>query len=870
MYLMKGMAALALCAVAVSCNRLEFSGQPEVSKEDAIANAELQLGASIDPNQDWKMTADATANVTVNETFGETYTVKIYANNPLADEVAYVLKQGEVQNGKTFTTSFTYPSGNRSVIVGITDSKGYTFYRAGKVENGVLNVTFGDTSAAPHRSMAAPACPGIDQPYDEAWVTRYLGTAKEPDNTNVDDNYDNGYFQGGRVTITKEPVMPVFSESAYLNTVKYNLADDHEDKIWYKNNFENLLTEYWNYPNTATSYYSNQDPENYVKSRNTHIDMFLNMVRVLAEGNRSDWITVTTQPEKGEYTTSGGSWVADETYATNFKITTTWNGGISVAASEGSQNPGCERTIVVTGTWNITDNQKIGSLGKIIIANGGTVNVASGKQLNMVNQAQLVILPGGTLTGAGKVEVNNGNAEGYENYNGGTVSVAIFNNNFGKFHNYGTFNVNEYWGGAQESNFYNHHLAVIDHAGVAEGAGSTANARIFNECQFYVVHDMRIRNYEGTQGSSLIVDGELLCSSSEDGTSDPTYVGLQSGAYVECGTLYNNGTSWSGPTDGGYAVVKIGQITYLNWEQDHPENGGYFANNIYVELVDGTNVPDGNGYHQTDANDVANHKVSVAHYKFFNIVANAFNNGETSLKGNGHVTEVVAGTTEIIPASEGFVKGSAGCTPGYRGDVPEIEEPNSIWSYAFEDTAVGDYDLNDVVLKAQENGDNIELKLVAAGATLNLEIRLYEYDAQGTNGYGSNYIVLSDNNGNTEVHDILGVDKGTMVNTGGSSANANPYTFTVSKSQYDASRLRLAIYSESQGEVRLSGSGDTPHGVMIPYDWRWPTERTRVTIAYNKTNAPETETDQSFTNFMSNAGHAEVWYKYPTKSTMNK
>ena len=55
---------------------------------------------------------------------------------------------------------------------------------------------------------------------------------------------------------------------------------------------------------------------------------------------------------------------------------------------------------------------------------------------------------------------------------------------------------------------------------------------------------------------------------------------------------------------------------------------------------------------------------------------------------------------------------------------------------------------------------------------------------------------------------------------------------------------------------------------MIPYDWRWPTERTRVTIAYNKKNAPETEPDQSFTNFMSNANHAEVWYKYPTKSTM--
>ena len=803
MYLMKGMAALALCAVAVSCNRLEFSGQPEVSKEDAIANAELQLGAAIDPNQDWNMTADATANVTVNETFGETYTVKIYANNPLADEVAYVLKQGEVQNGKTFTTSFTYPSGNRSVIVGITDSKGYTFYRAGKVENGVLNVTFGDTSAAPHRSMAAPACPGIDQPYTEAWVADYLTTAKEPDNTNVWDNYDNStygtnYGEGGVNSID-------WNDAQQVKDRQYFFGDDGNTDTW-----EQRLA--W------------------------------------ALINHPTWVIYT----------------ADETYVTNYKIARTWNGHIDVAGSEGSQNPGSERTIVVTGTWNLTEDQRIGSLGKVIVADGGTINISEGVTLSMVNQSRLVVLHGGRITGTGNIAVTNGNADGFENYNGGTIELTgsgTFNNNFGKFFNYGTVKVANYAsGGSGEgvmtNGFFNHGLVVIDNANDV----ICRNARVYNACQWYVKGDMQVYIIEEVQGASFIVDGELRCNCGNDGSNDPTYVGLQAGAYVECGTLYNNGTSWSGPTEGGYAVLKMGQITHLNWEQAGPAAGGYFANNICVELTDGTNCPTGNGW-----------QTWTAHYKFFNIVANAFNNGETEPQGNGHVTEVVAGTTELIPASEGFVKGSAGCTPGYSGDVPEIEEPNSIWSYAFEDTAVGDYDLNDVVLKAQENGDNIELKLVAAGATLNLEIRLYDYDENGDNDYGNDHIVLKDAEGNTEIHDILGVTKGTMVNTGGNSANAQPYTFTIPKSQYDASKLRLAIYAVSQDhEVRLSGSGDTPHGVMIPYDWRWPTERTRVTIAYNKKDAPEAETDQSFTTFMSNKGKAELWYKYPTKSTMIK
>ena len=107
-----------------------------------------------------------------------------------------------------------------------------------------------------------------------------------------------------------------------------------------------------------------------------------------------------------------------------------------------------------------------------------------------------------------------------------------------------------------------------------------------------------------------------------DGTGDATYVGLASGALVKCGTLYNNGTSWTGPTS-GYAALEItDKITYLNWEQDAPWTGGYFENNIYVKSATWDNVTDGNGYHQTDASDTYNHSISIAEYKFFNIIAN--------------------------------------------------------------------------------------------------------------------------------------------------------------------------------------------------------------------------------------------------------
>lgn len=621
---------------------------------------------------------------------------------------------------------------------------------------------FGDSSAATRgtRTQNSPSCPDITQPYDEAWVTEYLTTAKEPNSQNIVDNYDDTKYHeavaptwvktGDRyyvepteghwvIDVAAEITWPTLgsygwgtipqtiinNQDGYWSNGVYNTISD-SDKQWFETNCRPLIN------------YSITDWNDFDQKNNLAL-LVISLSQKCQDTGRTDWFYIWSPYVAGSKTEEqkhweegtegywveeqgywqGGSeayWEYDETYVTNFMITGRYDGQIPVAASEGSQSPGCERTIVVTGRWNITEDQRIGSLGKIIIADGGTVNVASGKTLNMVNQAQLVVLPGGTLTGKGKVEVNNGNESGRENYNGGTVSVATFNNNFGKFYNYGDFLVDEYQGGAKESNFYNHHLVKIGHFA---GTGSTANARIFNECQFYVINNARIRNYEGVGGSALIVGGELMFSSSEDETSTPTYVGLAEGALVKCNTLYNNGTSWTGPTS-GYAALEIdSQIDYLNWQQDAPETGGYFENNIYVKCGTWDNVPDGNGYHQTDASDAYNHSLSIADYKFWKTVANC--------RGNGGVKKVKDSNNELLPASEDFVLGSAGCTPGFKGDVVEdtpVVSDEIICRIIVEDLTVGensDFDFNDVVFDVCKNGDLI---IRAIGG----ELPLYIYD----------------------------------------------------------------------------------------------------------------------------------------------
>lgn len=795
-YLMNGMALLALGLTMGSCSK-----ETGFTEKDAVSHAEKELGVTINSNTDWKMTTEGTANVTVNKDYGETYTVKIYANNPWIDGIGYTLAKGDILSGQTFTASFDYPSAMQSLFVGVTDKNGFTSYAQAAMVDGQLNITFGEetTTRAARRSQSSPECPGINAPYDEAWVANYLTTAKEPNSTNTTHNNNNGYTVEGTGTI-------INAAKGAASTVLYGGSISDKDlEAFIKKWIVPFFTAKW--WGGAWSDINGASDEASAASK------------VAAEINKAGYNF--SDLLDGSPGVQGG-YVEDPDWVTNFKITGTWDGQISVAGSEGSSSPGSERTIVVTGTWNITEDQRIGSLGRIIVANGGTVDVASGKKLNMVNQAQLVVLSGGTLTGQGSIEINNGTADGKEAYNGGTIDIATFNNNFGKFYNYGKFLVNEYEAGATESNFYNHGIVAIDHT------GTTPNARVFNACQFYVEKDARLRNYEGVSGSSLIVDGQFMPFGSADGTSVPSHVALAAGALVECGSLYN-GSSWSGPTSGGYAVLNIvNQIDYLNWVQDSPQTAGYFENNIYVACGNWQNDPGGQGKHE-DVDDGSewghiNYTESRAEYKFWSCAANC--------RGNNGVTKIVpnASGNNIIYASSDFVKGVSGCTPGFKGDGDPQEETTQINSYAFEDSYNADYDMNDVVVKVQENPDDatkLDFYLMCTGASYDLYVYLTVN--------GMTYPLFN----GAEVHAAMGGTAHMFINTGTPDGkkfdnSQTPAYFSMTKPAGVGNNLAtLDVWIQSpQGDIHVATPGQDPHGVVIPSDWKWPKEYQSIKLAY--------------------------------------
>ena len=181
---------------------------------------------------------------------------------------------------------------------------------------------------------------------------------------------------------------------------------------------------------------------------------------------------------------------------------------------------------------------------------------------------------------------------------------------------------------------------------------------------------------------------------------------------------------------------------------------------------------------------------------------------------------------------------------------------NNVWTYAFEDNKVyGDYDMNDVVLKVREDesdASKLIVTLVAAGCEYDNKVYL-----------GSTLITWG---GKSEVHEALGVDKRTIVNTGW--ASATPVSTVIAKpSNFDFQAADFKIVPTIKGEdaeaIDIAKNG-APYGIVVPVNWQYPTERTNICDAYD-------EDGHSFRSWSRSANHsvATDWYNNPTGNVMN-
>lgn len=131
---------------------------------------------------------------------------------------------------------------------------------------------------------------------------------------------------------------------------------------------------------------------------------------------------------------------------------------------------------------------------------------------------------------------------------------------------------------------------------------------------------------------------------------------------------------------------------------------------------------------------------------------------------------------------------------------------------------IGDFDFNDVVFDIRPFGSNkAEVILQAAGGTFPINL----------------YVAGNDLG---EVHELLGVEVGTMVNTG--MATAEPYkTITPVPDDFDLTmfndvKLLVTNSDASTYWINYSGTGQAPSFIATPIDTKWAKEKINIKKGY--------------------------------------
>jgi len=163
-----------------------------------------------------------------------------------------------------------------------------------------------------------------------------------------------------------------------------------------------------------------------------------------------------------------------------------------------------------------------------------------------------------------------------------------------------------------------------------------------------------------------------------------------------------------------------------------------------------------------------------------------------------------------------------------------------IYTFCFEDTDLGDYDLNDVVIKAKRiNDTQVQYELYACGA----------YDELYVKNVDSAWE-------NTEIHALFGKEPKTYINTESSEKKVTTKTITKTVSNtftFLDKNCQPYIYDKTTGKtIKLSEKGQDPHGIMIPSNFKYPLEKVCIKDAYKE-----------FNNWGQNSVSYTDWYTKP-------
>ena len=413
----------------------------------------------------------------------------------------------------------------------------------------------------------------------------------------------------------------------------------------------------------------------------------------------------------------------------------------------------------------------------LVVADGGEI-ILDAAENHFSGTGRFVVCPGGKITGINNAVFNVNN--GGWCYNAGTIDYqGTLNLNGSHFYNNNTINVDVLMGTSQGTYFTNFgHITARTNAMEADAY----NQNIVNGCYMKFTGNAGVGGLTMLKNSRLDVGGQLYI------TGNGLWGGFRNELHhlslITAGSIKANGATLYGPTAyNEFAVVKVGSV-YANNDTDLQT-----ADNLYMDwnsanfyMHDGTKI-DQNFYNYYYMRGMVN-KIS----KWTNEDNSTFTIPRGDCTGNGYhdTSEVPA---QVIPG-----------TP-------------AVWTYAFEDTPLGDYDMNDVVIRVSENADDatrLDVTLCCTGAANNLTVYLDD-------------VLLFAGSGK-EVHQVFGQAAGKFINTENDGIKVDPVTETILKpANFSYETADFWIKSPS-GDVHVAKQGEDPHGIVVPGNWRWPRE----------------------------------------------
>jgi LruC domain-containing protein len=547
-------------------------------------------------------------------------------------------------------------------------------------------------------------------------------------------------------------------------------------------------------------------------------------------------------------------------------------------------------TVIIEGTWSPTGNESINAGVDIIVMKSGRIILPDNSTLSLIGNTRFISYVGGSIEGQ-NASIRLTNASGQRtSYNGGNINLEEFQmNGTGILYNSGTscqigyLNITNVGG----------KLVNMGHAIIAS---TNNNCKIENGCLLEVTDQL---NGDLTMGDNC---STMINNYGRGGNSNKNIImGNNSMLYIQNEAYFSYGTSFTGPTN-GYALVKINKLTSMN---GFKYNGG----NIYYEVKD------------VEINS------SWEKNTFLKYLVNS--DGVLSKWGESPI---------LIPA--GDCTGS-GNTPNNTGsDTPTDPMP---YTYVFEDNfpLVGDYDFNDVVLdvslaydrKAKTNAIKqieMDVTLTAAGARkiLGGGLRIIGINKSAikdikTSGDDTRFqatltsprdkaytffdydskTYMEDNDANiviplfNNVHQVFGVDDGTIVNTQSTAPESvnghDTYTYKIifslsdqtqtdpifSKDNLDfficykyknmEKRMEVHLYefwnygATTAGTIQqenLDLAGNNTWAVCVP-NFRYPKERVNISV----TSSPSEGAYPYFLNWARNREVNQDWYLFPNE-----